>query len=59
MNKFLLEVNGVMGNLFDACESYSEAHLYLREHFVKEKEDSILLRIDSTGSPPSPPVGGI
>jgi hypothetical protein len=34
-NKFLLEVNGVVGSLFKVCESFSEAHLYLRENFVK------------------------
>jgi viroplasmin and RNaseH domain-containing protein len=36
VNKFLPEVNGVVGLLFKVCESYSEAHLYLKEHFVKE-----------------------
>jgi hypothetical protein len=34
--KFLFEVNGVVGSLFKVCESYSKAHLYLKEHFVKE-----------------------
>jgi hypothetical protein len=41
INKCILEVNGVVGSPFKVCESYSEAHLYLREHFVKEKEDHI------------------
>jgi hypothetical protein len=36
VSKFLLEVNGVVGSLFKVCESYSEAHLYLKENFVKE-----------------------
>jgi hypothetical protein len=36
VNKFLLEVNGVVGALSKLCESYSKAHLYLKEHFVKE-----------------------
>jgi hypothetical protein len=36
VNKFLLEVNGMVGSLFKVCESYSEAHLYLNEHFIKE-----------------------
>jgi hypothetical protein len=34
--KFLFEVNGVVVSLFKVRESYSEAHLYLKEHFVKE-----------------------
>jgi hypothetical protein len=34
VNKFLIEVNGVVGSLFKLCEFYSEAHLYLKEHFV-------------------------
>jgi viroplasmin and RNaseH domain-containing protein len=57
VNKFLLEVIGVVGSLFKVCESYPEAHLYLREHFVKEKEESIPQYIDPTGCPPSPPEG--
>jgi hypothetical protein len=36
VNKFLLEVNWVFGLLFKVCESYSEAHLYLREHLVQD-----------------------
>jgi hypothetical protein len=36
VNKFLFEVNGVVGLLFKVCESYSEAHLYLKGNFVKE-----------------------
>jgi hypothetical protein len=51
MNKFFLEVNGVVGSLFKVCESYSEAHLYLKEHFVKEHPTpSNVAAIDS---PPS------
>jgi hypothetical protein len=30
VKEFLLEVNGVVGSLFKVCESYSEAHLYLK-----------------------------
>jgi hypothetical protein len=37
VTKFLLEVNEVVGSLFKVCESYSEARLYLREYYVKEK----------------------
>jgi hypothetical protein len=59
VNNFILEVNGVVGSLFKVCESYSEAHLYLREHFVKEKEDPIPQGINPTESPPSLPEGGI
>jgi hypothetical protein len=59
MNKFLLEVNGVVVSLFKVCESYSEAHLYLREHFVKEKEDPVPQLVAPTDSPPSRPEGGI
>jgi hypothetical protein len=51
VNKFLLEVNGVVGSLFKVCESYSEAHLYLKEHFVKEHP--IPLNVAATDSPPS------
>jgi hypothetical protein len=36
VKKFLLEVNGVVESLFKVCESYSEVHLYLKEHFVNE-----------------------
>jgi hypothetical protein len=32
VSKFIFEVNGVVGLLFKLCESYSEAHLYLKEH---------------------------
>jgi hypothetical protein len=55
VNKFLLEASGVVGSLFKVCESYSEAHLYLREHVAKEKEDPTFLGTDLIGSPPSPP----
>jgi hypothetical protein len=30
VNKFLFEVNGVVGSLFKVCESYSKSHLYLK-----------------------------
>jgi hypothetical protein len=50
VNKFLLEVNGVVGSLFKVCESYSEAHLYLKEHFVPEHP--IPLNVALTDSPP-------
>jgi hypothetical protein len=36
VNKFLLQVNGVVGSLLKVCESHSEFHLYLKEHFVRE-----------------------
>jgi hypothetical protein len=36
VKKFLFEVNWVVGSLFKLCESYSKAHLYLKEHFMKE-----------------------
>jgi hypothetical protein len=51
VNKFLLEVNGVVGSLFKVCESYSEAHLYLKEHFVKEHPTPS--NVVATDSPPS------
>jgi hypothetical protein len=51
VNKFLLEVNGVVGSLFKVCESYSEAHLYLKEHFVQDHPTPS--NAASTDSPPS------
>jgi hypothetical protein len=51
VNKFLLEVNGVVWSLFKVCESYSEAHLYLKEHFVKEHPAPS--NVAATDSPPS------
>jgi hypothetical protein len=57
VNKFLFEVNGVLGSLFKVCESYSEAHLYLKEHFVKE--DPTPLDVSTTDSPPLFPEGGL
>jgi hypothetical protein len=57
VNNFLFEVNGVMGSLFKVYESYSEAHLYLKEHFVKE--DPAPLDVAATDSPPSLPKGGL
>jgi hypothetical protein len=51
VNKFLLEVNGVVGSLFKFCESYSEAHLYLKEHFVHDHPAPS--NVASTESPPS------
>jgi hypothetical protein len=36
VNKLLLEVNGVVGSLFNVCKYYFKSHLYLKEHFVKE-----------------------
>jgi hypothetical protein len=56
VKKFLFEVNGVDGSLFKICESYSEVHLYLKEHFVKE--DPLPLDVAATDSPPSFPEGG-
>jgi hypothetical protein len=53
VNKFLFEVNGAVGYLFKVCESYS------REHFVKEKEDSIPQDVYLTDPPHSPSEGGI
>jgi hypothetical protein len=57
VNKFLFEVNGVVGSLFKVCESYSEARLYLKEHFVKE--DPAPLNVAATDSPPLFPTGGL
>jgi hypothetical protein len=57
VHKFLFEVNGVVGSLFKVSESYSEAHLYLKEHFVKE--DSVPLDVTPTDSPPSLTKGGL
>jgi hypothetical protein len=54
--KFLLEVNGVVGSLFKVCESYSKAHLYLKEHFVKDHPAPS--NVATTDSPPSLPEGG-
>jgi hypothetical protein len=51
VNKFLLEVNGVVGSMFKVCESYSEAHLYLKEHFVQDHPAPS--NVASTDSPPS------
>jgi hypothetical protein len=56
VNKFLLVVNGVVGSLLKVCESYSEAHLYLNEHFVKEQPAPS--NIATTESPPSSPERG-
>jgi benzoyl-CoA reductase/2-hydroxyglutaryl-CoA dehydratase subunit BcrC/BadD/HgdB len=50
VNKFLLEVNGVVGLLFKVCESYSEAYLYLKEHFVQDHPTPS--NVTSTDSPP-------
>jgi hypothetical protein len=51
VNKFLLEVNGVVGSLLKVCESYSEAQLYFKEHFVQDHPtpSNVVL----TDSPPS------
>jgi hypothetical protein len=57
VNKFLFEVSGVVGSLFNVCESYSEAHLYLKEHLVTE--DPVPLDVAETDSPPSLPEGGL
>jgi hypothetical protein len=46
-----------MGSLFEVCESYSEAHLYLKEHFVKE--GPVPLDIAVTNYPPLLPEGGL
>jgi hypothetical protein len=51
VNKFLLEVNGVVGSLFKVCESYSEAHLHLKEHFIQDHPAPS--NVASTDSPPS------
>jgi hypothetical protein len=50
VNKFLLEVNGVLRSLFKVC-AYSEAHLYLKEHFIKDHPTP--LNVAATDSPPS------
>jgi hypothetical protein len=66
VNKFHLEVNGVVELLFKVCESYSESHLYTKEHFVKEHPaPSNVAAINSppsftevgSSSPPIPPGG--
>jgi hypothetical protein len=36
---FVMEVNGMVGDLFKVCESYSEARLCLEEHFTKGNYD--------------------
>jgi hypothetical protein len=59
VNKLLLEINGVVGSLFKVCESYSGAHLYLRENFIYVKEDPVPQDVAPTDSPPSLPEGGI
>jgi hypothetical protein len=56
--KFPFEVNGVVGSLFKVCEYYSEAHLYLKEHFVKKHPAPAPSSIAATDSPPSFPKGG-
>jgi hypothetical protein len=56
VNKLLLEVNGVVGSLLKVCESYSEAHLYLKEHFVKEHPAH--LNVAAIDTLPSFPEGG-
>jgi hypothetical protein len=64
-NKFLLEVNGVAGSIFKLCESHSEAHFYVKEHFVKEHPapsnvaatDSPPSFTEVASSPPSVPLG--
>jgi hypothetical protein len=55
VSKFLFEVNGVVASLFKVCESYSEAHLYLKEIFVKEHPAP--LKVTAINSPPSFPEG--
>jgi hypothetical protein len=59
VKEFLMEVNGVVGSLFKVCESYSEAHLYLKEHFTKATDDPIFLGTDPRGPPSPPPKGGV
>jgi hypothetical protein len=56
VNKFLLEVKGVVGSPFKLCESYSEAHLYLKENFVKENPAPS--NVTATDFPPSFPEVG-
>jgi hypothetical protein len=60
VNKFLFEVNGVMGSLFKVCESYSETHLYLNENFVKEDPvpRDVAPGVAPTDPPYSLPEGG-
>jgi hypothetical protein len=43
VKKFVIEVNGAIGALFKVCELYSEARLYLEEHFTKGKDDPMFL----------------
>jgi hypothetical protein len=58
VEKFLMEVNGVVVALFKVYESYSGAHLYLEEPFTKETDDPIFMGTDPRGSPSPPPKGG-
>jgi hypothetical protein len=60
VSKFLFEVNGVVWSLFKVCESYSEAHLYLKDSFVREHPAPLnVAAIDFPPSfPPSFPEGG-
>jgi hypothetical protein len=51
VNNFLLGVNGVVGSLFKVCESYSESHLYLKEHFFRDHP--VPSNVASTDPPPS------
>jgi hypothetical protein len=51
VNKLLLEVNGVVGSLFKVCESFFEAHLYLKENFVQGHPTPS--NVNATHSPPS------
>jgi hypothetical protein len=57
VNKFLFEVNRVVGSLFKVWESYSEAHLYLKENFVKEHPAPLNVAVTNshTSFLPSPP----
>jgi hypothetical protein len=55
VSKFFFAVNGLVGSLFKVCESYSEAHLYLKEHFVKEHP--VPMNVVATDSLPSFPEG--
>jgi hypothetical protein len=56
VHKLLFGANGLVGSLFKVCESYYEAHLYLRETFMKEY--SVPLDVTPTDSPPSLPKRG-
>jgi hypothetical protein len=56
VSKFIFEVNGVVGSLFQGCESYSKAYLYLKAIFVKDHHAP--LNIAATDSPPSCPELG-